>query len=66
MTDADRNELLEALGELSRQYPDWRMGQLICNVAGWSDVEVWDLEDGELLEVVRNHLNALRATVSSV
>jgi hypothetical protein len=56
MTDADRTELFAALAALARRYPHWRVGQLIANVAGWADAEVWDAEDGQLLAAARAHL----------
>ena len=49
MTDHDRGELFTALAELARRYPHWRIGQLVANVAGWADAEVWDAEDLQLL-----------------
>jgi hypothetical protein len=33
--------------------------QLIANVAGWADEEVWDVEDDALLEAARSHLAAV-------
>ena len=51
-----RAELWAALAELSRRYPDWRLGQLVANVADWADQGVWDVEDSDLLRVVRRHL----------
>ena len=45
-------ELLNALEELWGKYPHWRFGQLVCNVAGWADVNPWDVEDQQLLEEI--------------
>jgi hypothetical protein len=56
MTDPNRTELFAALAELARRYPHWRVGQLIANVAGWADAEVWDAEDAQLLAAARAHL----------
>ena len=56
MTDAARAELFAALAELARRYPHWRVGQLVANVAGWADAEVWDAEDKQLLDAARAHL----------
>jgi hypothetical protein len=58
MTDHERGELFTALSELARRYPHWRVGQLVANVAGWADAEVWDAEDGQLLSAARAHLGA--------
>jgi hypothetical protein len=54
-----RPELLEAIAELRRRYPDWRLGQLIANVAGWADQEIWDVEDEQLLAAAQLHLRQL-------
>ena len=56
MTDFERVELFAALTELSRLYPHWRIGQLVANVAGWADADIWDAEDANLLAAVQNHL----------
>ena len=56
MTDSDRTELFAALAELAGRYPNWRVGQLVANVAGWTDTEVWEAEDDELLFAATVHL----------
>ncbi len=56
MTDPDRTELFAALAALARRYPHWRVGQLVANVAGWADAEVWDAEDDQLLAAAHAHL----------
>lgn len=56
MNSQARTDLLAAIAELSRRYPEWRLGQLIANVAGWADQEIWDVEDQHLLDAVRIHL----------
>ncbi|MEX0702736.1 MAG: hypothetical protein WD069_11640 [Planctomycetales bacterium] len=53
---SQRDELLAAVAELSDRYPDWRLGQLIANVADWADQELWDVEDAQLLHAARLHL----------
>jgi hypothetical protein len=53
MNPPTRAKLLEALEELGRRFPHWRFGQLVCNIAGWADVEVWDAEDEQLLDAIR-------------
>ena len=58
MITAKPNDLLEVLAELRCRYPAWRFGQLVANVAGWADEEVWDVEDDALLEAARSHLEA--------
>ena len=59
MNDRDRTMLFEAIVELRRRYPEWRLGQLIANVAGWADQNVWDIEDKQLLAAAEEHLHAL-------
>ncbi len=59
MKSQERDELLATIAELSQRYPDWRLGQLVANVAGWADQEIWDIEDEQLLEAVRVHLQHL-------
>jgi hypothetical protein len=56
MTNPERTELFAALSELARRYPHWRVGQLVANVAGWADAELWDAEDSQLLAAARTHL----------
>ncbi len=56
MIVGQRNELIEAFAELSRRYPEWRFGQMAANVAGWLDREIWDVEDEQLLQAIRSHL----------
>lgn len=51
-----RADLLAAIAELCQRYPEWRFGQLVANVAGWADQEIWDAEDEQLLQAARLHL----------
>lgn len=50
-------ELIDALSELRRLFPDWRMGQLVANLvtaAGGTDASaIWDVEDEQLLAAAR-------------
>jgi hypothetical protein len=59
MNSQPRAELLTAIAELCGRYPNWRLGQLIANVAGWADQEIWDVEDEQLLQAARSHLQQL-------
>ena len=56
MNNQQRADLLAAIAELCQRYPDWRLGQLVANVAGWADQGIWDVEDQQLLEAARLHL----------
>jgi len=55
-----REKLFAAMLELSKRYPEWRMGQMISNVATWAkgphSSAIWDVEDAELLEAIEKHL----------
>jgi len=59
MITPQQSDLSAVLAELRRRYPAWRFGQLIANIAGWADQDVWDIEDEQLMEAARSHLQAL-------
>ena len=61
MSGQERADLLAVIAELCQRYPHWRFGQLVANVAGWADQEIWDVEDEQLLEAARLHLERLTA-----
>lgn len=56
-TEQIRLELLDALAQLSRLRPEWRLGQTMANLAmtaGRLDAGgVWDLEDEEALAAAK-------------
>lgn len=56
MNNQTRSDLLTTISQLSERYPDWRLAQLVANVAGWADREIWDVEDEQLLQAARQHL----------
>jgi hypothetical protein len=60
MTDAERDELLAALAELSTACPEMRFGQLLANLAtlarGPSSEGLWDVEDAELVAAAKKQL----------
>jgi hypothetical protein len=56
MITQQRADLLTEIAKLCQRYPDWRLGQLVANVAGWTDQEIWDVEDEQLLQAARIHL----------
>jgi hypothetical protein len=60
MIDPERNEVLRALEELSEACPEYRLGQMIANLAmlarGDAEGAIWDMEDAELLAAARKHL----------
>lgn len=59
MNNPTRDELLTALAALAGRYPHWRLGQLMTNVAGWADADIWDVDDNQLLAAARKHLTTL-------
>ena len=58
MTTAMRAELFRVLEKLVGRYPHWRVGQLVANIAGMTDVDIWDVEDDQLLEAAVKHLES--------
>ncbi len=65
-----RQELIRVLAELSEVCPEVRLGQLIANLSylarGLSNESIWDVEDEELLEVARKHLQEWRDSGEAV
>jgi hypothetical protein len=57
---SDYEELFEILRQMHRQYPHWRFGQMITNLASWSGKtkpgNPYDVPDARLLEIARKHL----------
>ena len=66
MKSQERTDLLAAIEQLCERYPHWRLGQLVANVAGWADQEIWDVEDQQLLAAARLHLSQLTTRESAV
>jgi hypothetical protein len=60
-----RQEVLRLLAELSEVAPDVRLGQLMANLSylacGPSNASIWDMEDEQLLEAARKHLEKWRS-----
>ncbi len=60
MIPSERHELLRLIEEMSEGYPEFRLGQLIANLAFWArgDQEgaVWNVEDEELIAASREHI----------
>lgn len=60
MMNPERSEVLHSLAELSEACPEYRLGQLIANLAmlarGDAEGAIWELEDAELLAAARKHL----------
>jgi hypothetical protein len=60
MIDPTRRELLSVLEELSAACPEYRLGQMLLNLAFMvregGDRSLWDLDDAKLIEAARKHL----------
>jgi hypothetical protein len=69
MMNETRRDLLQALGELSQQRPELRMGQIIANLATLArgpEVEgIWEAEDQELLEAALRQIEVIRLNRSA-
>ena len=56
----ERHELLRLIEEMGEGYPEFRLGQLIANLAFWArgdqDGAVWNVEDEELLAAAREQI----------
>ena len=59
MTSPLRKQILQELESLSELTPDVRFGQLIANLSylavGPTNEAIWDMEDEQLLEAIRQH-----------
>lgn len=64
MIDPTRQAVLQVLADLSEAAPEVRFGQLIANLSylarGLANESIWDMEDEELLEAARKHLEQWR------
>jgi len=52
-----RDDIVAALQELSRFHPEWRLGQFVALVADEAGVNIYDIEDDQLLNVARQRLS---------
>jgi hypothetical protein len=70
MISTSRQEILRLLVRLSELTPDVRFGQLIANLSyqavGPTAEAVWDMEDEQLLEAIRQHITDLSEHYSVV
>jgi hypothetical protein len=64
-----RTELLKAIAELTELHPEWRLGQMLANLAmaaGHSESSaVWDLADDEALAAARRLIERRQQQVPS-
>jgi hypothetical protein len=68
MSIAATDELVEALAELRLLFPDWRLGQLVANLAlAAGAIEgdaIWEVEDEQLLSAAHRLINRNRGRES--
>jgi hypothetical protein len=69
MTPA-REKILLLLAQMSERYPEWRLGQMVANVASWArqptepyDTGIWEVEDEEMLAALERHLKQAKEKV---
>jgi len=55
-----RAELLPLLEELGNHYAEWSLGQLVFKLTALAHVNVYDIEDAELLESIRSEHPGVR------
>ncbi len=70
LSERTRLDLLDALAQLSRIRPEWRMGQTLANLAmtaGHLEAgAVWDLEDAEALDAANTLIEQHAESQSTV
>ncbi len=70
LSERTRLDLLDALAQLSRIRPEWRMGQTLANLAmkaGHLEAgAVWDLEDAEALDAANTLIEQYAESLSTV
>ena len=60
MTRDQQARFTELLAKFSALHPDWRIGQIVANIAWWargpSNEAVWEVSDEEFLAAAEPHL----------
>ena len=56
----DNEDVLKAIESMWQEYPEWRLGQILCNLATWSrgsdQGAVWELTNDEIVGAIELHL----------
>ena len=59
----NKEGLMAAFEKIIDAHPDWRIGQMITNVALWARGPevggIWDMEDAEFVQTVNQHVDKL-------
>jgi hypothetical protein len=70
MMSHERKEVLRLLEKVSELAPEVRFGQLIANLSylaiGPTNEAIWDMEDEQLVEALRQHLADLSKRQTNV
>ena len=57
MRDPDRiPKVCERLAELWNKVPDWRLGQLFCNIQRFENRDLFFFEDEDLIKAIEKYL----------
>ena len=62
MSDDTRRDILDVLDNLMQEHPDWRVGQLVANIAflaRQTNSATWDVENEEFVQTARQHLQRM-------
>ena len=62
MSDDTRHAVLDVLDQLMQEHPDWRVGQLVANIAflaRQTNSATWDVENEEFVQTSRQHLQRI-------
>ena len=56
MRDPNRiDTILKQLGDIWKQVPDWRLGQLFCNLQRYEDSDLFFYEDQKLINAFKSY-----------
>ena len=60
MRDPKRiDKVLKVLGDNWKKLPDWRLGQLICNMQSAAGDDLFYVEDDEFADMVEEYVNII-------
>ena len=51
------DEVLQTLSDAWHKVPDWRLGQLICNLQSAAGDDLFYMEDDEFIELLEGYFN---------
>jgi len=70
MIPSERHELLRLIEEMGEGYPEFRLGQLIANLAFWArgdrEGAFWNVEDEELMAAAREQIRTAQHRAQTV